>query len=307
MQGGNAGQGKANFDDIYDKPDPREYFRVLAELEYQIPQRARPVFAALLAARRRTGIADGDHAGTVLDLCCSYGVNAALLRCDLSMTDLVRHYADPSLTGLPAAELEAADRAFYAAHRRPYPPRIVGVDAAANAVGYGRRVGLLERGAAENLETGPPSAQLTATLADVGLITATGGVGYITERTFDALLRETPAPRPPWVAAFVLRIFPYDRIAETLHRHGLLTEELAGVTFPQRRFASPHERDSALDAVRARGLDPAGKEDRGQFHACFYLSRPASDVEAEPLAPLLNGLAVEAGGAEADAAGPRER
>lgn len=224
-----------------------------------------------------------------------------------SVTDLVRHYADPSLAGLSPAELEAADRAFYAAHRRPHPPRIVGVDVASNAVGYSRRVGLLERGWTENLETRPPSAQLTAALADVGLITATGGVGYITERTFDTLLRETPAPRPPWVAAFVLRIFPYDRIAATLRRHGLLTEELPGVTFPQRRFASTHERDSALDAVRARGLDPAGKEDRGQFHARFYLSRPASDVEAEPLPRLLNGLAVEAGSAEADAAGPRER
>ncbi|QSE84862.1 hypothetical protein [Rhodococcus koreensis] len=83
--------------------------------------------------------------------------------------------------------------------------------------------------------------------------------------------------------------------------------QAVGYVFPQRRFASPHERDSTLDAVHARGLDPAGKEDRGQFHACFYLSRPASDVETEPLTRLLSGLTVEAGSEEADAACPRVR
>jgi hypothetical protein len=243
----------------------------------------------------------------VLDLCCSYGVNAALLGCDLSMTDVVRHYRDPALVDVPPAELAVADRAFYAAHRRPRPPRIFGLDVASNAVGYAQRVGLLERGWAENLETGPPSASLTTALAEVEMITATGGVGYITERTFDALLDGLSVQRRPWVATFVLRIFSYERITATLREHGLVTENLSTVTFPQRRFASTHERDSALAAVRALGLDPAGKEDRGQFHASFYLSRPPSDVEAEPLSRLLSGLTFDTGSVGADPAGPQGR
>ncbi|MDT2009356.1 hypothetical protein FXW78_45780 [Rhodococcus opacus] len=53
--------------------------------------------------------------------------------------------------------------------------------------------------------------------------------------------------------------------------------------------------------------DPAGKEDRGQFHACFYLSVPRPTSRPEPSTRLLRGLAVEAGGAEAGAAGARFR
>lgn len=293
MQDDNAGQGKANFDHIYNKPDPREYFRVLAELDYQIPQQAQPVFAALLAAREHH--ARHEHGRTVLDVCCSYGVNAALLRCDLSMAELVRHYREPSLADLSPAALVAADRSFYAEHRQANAPRIAGLDVAMNAVEYGRRVGLLDDGGVENLETQPPSAQLIEALGDVGLITSTGGVGYITERTFDGLLRVIPSRRRPWVAVFVLRMFSYERIAETLERHDLVTEELPETTFPQRRFASTHEQDTTLAAVRARGLDPTGREEQGRFHACFYLSRPASDVAAVPLTELVSGLTFTAG------------
>ena len=93
----------------------------------------------------------------------------------------------------------------------------------------------------------------------------------------------------PWVAAFVLRMFSYDRIAQTLAQHGLVTEQLTGVTFPQRRFASAAEREVALREVSGRGLDPAGLEDTGRYHADFYLSRPAADVAQQPLVELLDG------------------
>lgn len=295
MQDDSAGQGKANFDHIYNRPDPREYFQVLAELDYQIPQLAQPVFAALLAAREHH--ARHEDGRTVLDVCCSYGVNAALLRCDVSMADLVRHYREPSLANMSPAELVAADRSFYAEHRHANAPRIAGLDVATNAVEYGRRVGLLDNGGVENLERQPPSAQLIEALGDVGLIISTGGVGYITARTFDGLLRVIPSRRRPWVAVFVLRMFSYARIAETLERHDLVTEELPETTFPQRRFASTHEQDITLAAVRARSLDPTGREEQGRFHACFYLSRPASDVAAMPLTELVSGLTFTAGAA----------
>src|SRR5665811_2079138 len=35
-----AGDGKADFNYIYDRPDPRDYFRTLGEFDYEIPQRA---------------------------------------------------------------------------------------------------------------------------------------------------------------------------------------------------------------------------------------------------------------------------
>lgn len=275
-----ANASKASFDDIYDQPDPRSYFTVLGEFDYDIPQRAHPVFRAVLDAQ-------ADDRATVLDLGCSYGPNAALLRCDVTLGELYDRYSGDGPAGLTTEELVASDRAFYSQRRRADSPRLLGLDVATNAVSYARTVGLLDDGWVEDLETAEPSPQLMAALPAVTLITATGAVGYITEKTFGRLLAARSAPSLPWVATFALRMFPYDDIAGVLADHGLDTERLDGVTFPQRRFASEQERDGVLAAVRARGLDPAGREADGLFHSELYVSRPADQVRAQPLRELL--------------------
>ena len=281
-----AGRGKAGFDHVYNRDDPRSYFQTLRPLGYDIPQHAHAVFTALLAARRGPSATPGES--TVLDVCCSYGVNAALLRCDLTLADLFDRYGDPTLAGLSVRQLASADRDFYADVLRPDGPRVLGLDVADRAVAYARDVGLLDAGWAENLETNAPSSALAGGIADVGLITITGGVGYVTERTFNRLLWAFPADRKPWVAAFVLRMYPYDRIAESLAQHGLVTEQQTGTTYPQRRFASAEEERAALQGVRARGLDTRGLEEDGWYHCDLYLSRPPADAESRPLPELVS-------------------
>jgi hypothetical protein len=88
----------------------------------------------------------------------------------------------------------------------------------------------------------------------------------------------------------VLRQFSYEAISAELSQHGLVTEQLHGVSFPQRRFASDSEREAALLAVADRGLDPSEYEETGWYHADFYLSRPRSDAAREPVESLLAGL-----------------
>lgn len=282
--------GKADFNHIYDRPDPRDYFHTLGSFGYEIPARALPVFQALLTALRSRREAAGAAPIRVLDLCCSYGVNAALLRCDVSLDELFDHYASPALAELSPEELFREDEAYYAGHNRSDAVRFSGLDVAGNAVSYGCRVGLLDDGFSEDLEADDPSPQLTDHLQGVDLITTTGGVGYITERTFDRVLGARRDGAKPWVAAFVLRTVSYDRIIETLAQQGLVTEHLTGVTFPQRRFTTEAEREAALRDVRGHGLDPAGLEDAGQYHADFYLSRPAAEAALQPLTGLLDGV-----------------
>ena len=67
---------KANFDAIYDLPDPREYYRVLVGLDYVIPDLARNVFRSVIERRTQ----DAAWPLTILDVGCSYGINAALAR-----------------------------------------------------------------------------------------------------------------------------------------------------------------------------------------------------------------------------------
>ncbi len=185
-----AQRGKASFDDIYAAPDPRAYYEGLGSLGYEVPQHGWHVFSAALDAL------DVERP-TVVDLCSSYGVNAALLKHDLDLDDLYRHYCAPQHADLTPDELAEIDREFFAQHLREDTPRVIGVDVAAPAIDYAVRVGLLDAGRVENLETAAPSAELGEHLAAADLITVTGGVGYITERTFDGILEcaeESAAP-----------------------------------------------------------------------------------------------------------------
>lgn len=280
------GKGKEDFSGVYNRVDPREYFRAIRPMDYQIPQNAYPLFRTLLDTRRATGWTDHD---SVLDLCCSYGVNAALLRCEVSLAEIFDHYEDSSLGDLTPEEFAEADRRFYDERRRADGPRMLGLDSADRAIDYARRVDLLDAGWSEDLENQDPSPALVKELRHVGLVTVTGGVGYITERTFGRLAGAFPDDRLPWVASFVLRMYPYDQISETLAEHGLVTEQLPDVTLRQRRFASAEEQRDAVQGVRARGLETEGKEDDGWYHCDFYLSRPRRDADDQPLADLRLG------------------
>ncbi|MFI9051024.1 hypothetical protein [Streptomyces sp. NPDC053427] len=280
-----ADWGKADFESIYNCPDPRGYFTTLQPFEYQIPHHGQAVFRAVTEALRRRR---SDRPPlNVIDLCCSYGVNAALLNHRLTLGDLYRRYARRG-PGSPATpRLAEEDRAFFAGRRRPEAARVIGLDAAEHAVAYAQSVGLLDRGFSENLELADPSPHLRAALADIDLITVTGGVGYISERTFARLL--DCVSTPPWVAAFVLRTVSYEPVSAALTRAGLVTEKLTTRTFRQRRFTDGEERRAAFAALAARGLSTVGKEADGFYHADLYVSRPAADAAALPLAELLPG------------------
>jgi hypothetical protein len=286
--------GKANFGDIYNRPDPRGYYATLGPLGYVIPQHGADVFQRLAEQRAQDGFTERP---AFLDVCCSYGVGGALLKTDLRLGDLYTYYRDTPSTNLngyaeqtdgPADQngegLLAADRAFFAQRLRSSPPRVVGLDIAENAVNYAVAVGLLDDGIAGNFEQSEPPAGVARTLSGINMITTTGGIGYVTARTFERLLRlfdETP-----WVAAFCLRQYDYTPIAELLESYGLMTER-SERTFHQRRFRDEDEQQWAISELTERGLDPSGKETDGHYHAELFLSRPAADAAARPLDQML--------------------
>ncbi|MGY1579072.1 hypothetical protein [Streptomyces sp. MN13] len=263
--------GKACFDDIYDQADPRAYFTRLAPLGYEIPHHAQPVFRRVAA--ERAALDDGlPGVPAVLDVCCSYGINAALLNHDVTLAELYEHYLSPAARDLPTAGLAAWDKEFYAERRRPDALPVYGLDISAPAVRYAREVGLLDAAFTDDLERSDPGPELSRALAGVGLVTITGGGSYVTERTFARLL--DGARRPMWVSAFVLRTVSYDPVVRALADRGLSTTPDTARTYPQRRFTDEREQRFAVDAVRALGGDPTGREEAGRFHSVRYESRP---------------------------------
>ncbi|MFC0052116.1 hypothetical protein [Streptomyces actinomycinicus] len=300
---GGAGCGKSRFDDIYVQPDPRAYFTRLAPLEYEIPHHAQPVFRQLAAERAEYGdVRPGGPA--VLDLCCSYGINAALLNHEVTLAELYERYTSDTARRMSPEELAAWDREFYTERRRPHAVRVYGLDIAAPAVRYARQAGLLDAGFTDDLERVPPGPELRGALPEVGLITLTGGGSYITERTFAALL--DGARHPVWVSAFVLRTVSYDPVVRRLAAYGLLTTADTSRTYPQRKFTDEREQRYAVEAVRALGRDPSGREEAGRFHCVLYDSRPGG-VAQVPVTGLPAALQPAGGRGEGPPHGRRSR
>lgn len=266
--------GKVVFDDYYNQPDPRGYYTELHEFDYRIAGEAQPVFRQTLKALRRTrNISDVK----AVDLGCSYGINAALLKHDIDLEDLNAHYADPGVAELSREELLARDAAFYREHHTDQDLEIVGIDPAANAVRYGVDAGLLDVGVVKNLEEEPFSEQEKEILDDTDIVMSTGCIGYVTETSIEKILNTTSDDRP-WMAHSVLRMFPFESYETMLSERGYVTEQLKG-TLLQRQFATEEEKANVLANLEELGLDPTGLESEGWYHANVYISRPVEDAK----------------------------
>lgn len=275
---------KSDFSEIYTDRDPREYFRVLGQLDYIVPHVAQPVFEQLIRARAETQ----DEPVTVLDLGCSYGLNGALMKYALRYDALRERYTDPALKPLTSDALLGLDRHFYQSWPKSPRVRVIGLDPSANAVRYGEAAGTMDLGLPLDLENNDPTPEQAKALEEVDLIVSTGCVGYVTSKTFKRLARLARKGRAAWVASFVLRMFRYDEIEETLMTLGLQTERFESATFVQRRFANFDEMEATIKAVEALGLDPRGRESDGLFHAELFVSRPPEEIERRPLQKLVS-------------------
>jgi SAM-dependent methyltransferase len=272
---------KADFSDVYVRPDPRAYYQTMGALDYEIPQHGCEVFDVVLGELRITK-------GTpqVLDLCCSYGVNAALLNHAVTLDEVNAHYAGAN--GLDRREMIERDREWFGSRRLPGAVDVIGVDSSQPAIDYAVEAGLIVDGVVADLENQELTEEEMTRICGTDLVTVTGGVGYVKDRTFDQIL--AAADEPPWVAALSLRWVDFDPIAETLDAHGLVTEKLDGYVVPQRRFADAAEERFVIDQLASQGIEPTDVERNGHHGAELYLARPASQAAEVPLDKLLSAV-----------------
>ncbi|EFC85676.1 class I SAM-dependent methyltransferase [Parafrankia sp. EUN1f] len=264
--------GKVSLEHIYTQPDPRAYFRTLRVLDYHIPQLAKPYFSKVADECRETR---PGRPLRVLDVGCSYGINAALLKLDVSMDELYDRY-DGTDVGRSRAELVARDRALARDRGGLHDVEVIGLDTSQPALAYAYEAGFLDGAVHADLETRDLTEPERALLADVDLVVSTGCLGYVTDRTLArivAAVRDGGRRPLPWMAHFALRMFPFDPIAELLAGYGYQTEAV-GRLFEQRRFVSPREQEQVLATLAGVGVDPAGLEADGWLYARLFVSRP---------------------------------
>ncbi|MDQ8727227.1 class I SAM-dependent methyltransferase [Bradyrhizobium sp. LHD-71] len=273
-------KNKAVFDSIYNDADPRGYFSVLGSLDYMIPDVAEPIIRQVLATRAALR-----GTNTVLDVGCSYGINAATHRFPVNFASLRQRYARREMLSIAAEKLIELDRNFYRSWPDIGVAEFIGLDISEPAIRYANQAGLHVNGVAADLETRELSAKEAAILSSANVVLSTGAIGYVTDRTYRKLLNVVT--EGAWIVSFVLRMFPYDGFIEAFAERGLVTEKLTSTTFVQRRFRDSEEFERSLAVLSARGIDTEGFEADGLFQAELFLSRPEKDVRAAPLDKMI--------------------
>jgi hypothetical protein len=263
--------------------DPRGYFSVLGALDYMIPDLAAPIVRQVLSARTREY--QHQRAPRVLDVGCSYGINAAVHRFPLTFGVLRRRYTRREIARLTSSELMKFDRSYYSGWPDIGLGTFVGLDPSAPAVAYARSVGLIEAGITTDLEVSDPTPADANLLEDIDVVLSTGAVGYVTDKTYRRILAS--AQRTPWIVSFVLRMFPYDSFAAMFAEYGLVTERLASAVFVQRRFRDIAEFESTLNTLKDRKVQTDGFESDGLLRAELYISRSPADAWALPIDDLV--------------------
>ncbi|OLP55805.1 hypothetical protein BJF92_09250 [Rhizobium rhizosphaerae] len=265
---------KHDFAPTYDQAWPHDYLQAHLGLDYVIPQNAKPTFERLIAACMKAKRKDSLK---IVDVGCSYGINAALLKCAMTLDEL---YAAASRSGTLRRRNIASHRSFFAERLRRHDLIIVGIDPAVRAAGYARETGLVDAVITADLEQCALNEREVDLLADVDLIISTGCVGYVTERSFDRLYGAVAQFRP-WVACFVMHPFSYDNIGNTLSRYRLATREIKSWCQRQRRFSTLKEKRAILATMKSSGVDDRLERTTGYVYASFHLSMPEEMMPKE--------------------------
>lgn len=274
---------KIGLNQVYKERDPRSYFKVSGQLGYILPELAAPVLFQLVGQLMR----QKGRPVTILDIGCSYGVLAAIMRYGLSMKQLRDRYAAGSIWALSSDHLVSYDANYFAGWPCCNYVRFIGLGCSAAAIAYALRVGLIEEGLVVDLETDAPNKRARSAISRVDLIVSIGAIRYISEKTFVELLKPFASSDAPWIASFVPRMIDYTNIATIISQHDLTTERLDSVTFAQHRFRDSAELQNVIQLIQARGIDPAGKEADGVCHAELFVSRPSSDISAAALQDIV--------------------
>jgi hypothetical protein len=269
-------EAKASFDAVYTQPTPHDYIAAMARNGYEIGEQARPYCTAAAELLRQRS--QDAWPVQMLDVGCSYGMGAAFVRYGCSFDEMVAFYASRA----PRERQAACDamRMWLNVTPPACDARVVGLDSSEPAIRFGVDAGLLDGGLARDFEQADvsPSDEERAWFSSCNLLISTGAIGYVTERTFEAVLphlgRDHPANFGPVAVVTILRMFDVSPIKDVFEAHGLVFGPVPGVRLPQRRFADLQECRRVLSVLHDKGIDTRGWEDRGKQYADLFVAAP---------------------------------
>lgn len=274
-------QAKANFNNVYNAPTPHNYFELMDSLDYRIGEEARPYFCAAVELLRRQ---NPRQRVQMLDLGCSYGVGSALVKHRFSFDRIVDFFQNQASRDYSQC-VEETRQWLEEEVDAPLPIKCVGVDCSEEAVQFAEEADLLDAGIPKNFEEGEKAAENEVQLIrQCNLMTSTGAIGYITDKTLDVVLshlgKSLAEQRGPYIVVTILRMFDSAPIKRTFEKFGFRFEQVPGVRLRQRHFATQSEQDKTVRLLRDGGVNPNGWEAEGSLYADLFAAAPAADFQA---------------------------
>jgi len=261
---------KKNFSDIYMQKFPDDYLEEMKRLHYRIPDKTKSLYLSLAEQLSKKL----SRPVNILDIGSSYGINSALMKYDLEMSDL-----DDFFLGDDSTNLEQT-RKFFKKTPSNDNLHFYQIDISDPALQFSEDVKLCKKGICVNLEK---ENLPTKEIPSFDLVIATGCIGYIGYKAFSNLFEsikrqqtknsQSDADKP--IFAFsVLRIFDMKKIQQTFDYYGYFLVEADLDPIRQRRFSDSDEKDQTISLLNSKGIDTKGLEDDGHFYANFYVASP---------------------------------
>jgi len=280
---------KKDFTDIYTQKFPNSYLKEMKKLDYRIPDKTKPLYLSLAKQLYK----NSSKKIKILDIGSSYGINSALMRYDLTMSDLDDFFIKTE----PTIE---QSKQFFEKLTSDESLDFYQIDISEPALQFSENVELCKKGICVNLETGHlPLKELPQS----DMIIATGCIGYIGYKAFSNIFEiikkqqsesNPQIPKKDPIFAFsVLRIFDMEQIEKTFDHYGYSLVKTDLPLIRQRRFYDHEEKHKTVSLLHDKGIDTEKLEDNGYFYADFYMAGPK--ILENQIITLSRGLKRHAG------------
>ncbi|MGD8707433.1 MAG: class I SAM-dependent methyltransferase [Nitrosopumilaceae archaeon] len=259
---------KKDFTDIYTQKFPDAYLKEMKELHYRIPDKTKPLYLSLAEQI----IQKLSRPINILDIGSSYGINSALLKYELEMSDLDDFFLQEENTTLEQT------KQFFEKIPSKNNLNFYQVDISEPALRFSEQAKLCKKGICVNLETGNLPIK---DLPSFDMVIATGCIGYIGYKAFSNLFelikkQQSESPESeidkPLFAFSVLRMFDMEKIQKTFDYYGYTLVKTDLKPIRQRRFFDIDEQNQTISLLNKKGIDTRDFEDDGHFYADFYVA-----------------------------------
>lgn len=259
---------KKDFTNIYTQKFPNAYLKEMKRLGYRIPDKTKPLYLSIakqLCKKLSRKI-------NIIDIGSSYGINSALMKYDLKMSELDDFFLEQE----PTTE---QSKQFFENLSSDDALDFYQIDISEPALKFSENAGLCSKGICVNLESGNlPIKEIPRS----DMIIATGCIGYIGFKAFSNLFElikkqqseSEKLEKGPFFAFSVLRIFDMEKIEKTFDYYGYSLVKSDIKPIRQRRFSDSEEKRKTIHLLQGKGIDTKGFEDDGYFYADFYIASP---------------------------------